>query len=302
MTVLEKRISHTREHNRRAFVRGFSLIELLVVTAVLMIVLGGIVQYIAVAAQRSKIEATKVDLTQEAREFVDEFERDIHQAGYPNCRQFNNAALCPNGATYNDHRIAGGLISVSSTQVVFEGDVDGDGFVDSVRYRLVDSAGNYPPAGTCPCTIQRSQVTKVDGNPLTGQLASLWSQELTNVVNSGNPVGGALYGGGLSISGTALFHGGSVTNDAYYAAVSTFKDFPVFSAYDQSGNVVPLSPPVDISTPAGQQTLACPLANTSCIKSIRITINLLGSGTTGYDTKTFVRPVVTLVGNGRMDN
>src|SRR2546425_2594849 len=304
MTVLEKRISRTQEYRRRAFARAFPRVELRVVTAVLMIVLGGIVQYIAVAGQRSKIEATKVDLTQEAREFVDEFERDIHQAGYPNCRQFNNAALCPNGTTYNDHRIAGGLVSVSSTQIVFEGDVDGDGVVDSVRYRLVDSAGNYPPAGTCPCTIQRSQVSEQDGNPLLvpPQLNPAWSQELTNVVNSGNPAGTAPYGGGLSISGTALFHGGSVTNDAYYAAVSTFKDFPVFSAYDQNGIVVALSPAVDISTPAGQQTLACPVVNISCIKSIRITINLLGSGTTGYDTKTFVRPVVTLVGNGRMDN
>jgi len=300
MTVLDKRISRTREHNRRAFARGFSLVELLVVTAVLMIVLGGIVQYIAVAGQRSKIEATKVDLTQEAREFVDEFERDIHQAGYPNCRQFNNAALCPNAATYNDQRIAGGLVYVSSTRIEFEGDVDGDGTVDSVQYRLVDSAGNSPPTGTCPCTIQRSQQPKGPGGPLAQGTA--WSQELTNVVNSGNPAGGAPYGGGLLISGTALFHGGSVTNDAYYAAVSTFKDFPVFSAYDQNGNVVPLSPFVDISTAAGQQTLACPVANTTCVKSIRITINLLGSGTTGYDTKTFVRPVVTLVGNGRMDN
>src|SRR5713226_2646669 len=197
MTVLDKRISRTREHNRRAFARGFSLVELLVVTAVLVIVLGCIVQYIAVPAQLSKIEATKVDLTQEAREFVDEFERDIHQAGYPNCRQFNNALLCPNVTTNQDHRIAAGLVSVSSTQIIFEGDVDGDGNVDSVRYQLLDSANNVPgPGSTCPCTIQRSQVNKQDGNPLAvpPQLAPIWSQELQNVVNSGNPAGGAVYG------------------------------------------------------------------------------------------------------------
>jgi len=268
-----------------------------------MTVLGGIVQYIAVASQRSKIESTKVDLTQEGREFIDEFERDIHQAGYPNCRQFNNALLCPNATTYNDHRIAAGLVSVSSTQIIFEGDVDGDGNVDSVRYQLLDSAGNPPgPGSTCPCTIQRSQVNKQDGNPLAvpPQLAPIWSQELQNVVNSGNPAGGAVYGGGLSISGTALFHGGTVTNNAYYAAVSSFKDYPVFSAYDQFGNPVTL--PQDITTAGGQAILACSVANANCIKSIRITINLLGSGTTGYDTKTFVRPVATLVGSGRMDN
>ncbi len=299
MTTLEKRIPRIGRHCQRTLARGFSLIELLIVTAVLMVVLGGIVQYIAVASQRSKIESTKVDLSQEAREFVDEFERDIHQAGYPNCRQFNNAALCPNAATYPDKRIAAGLVSVSSTRIIFEGDVDGDGNVDSVQYRLVDSNLNPLTAGsTCPCTIQRSQVVKVDGSPLAQ--GTSFSQELNNVVNSGNPAPGTVYGGGLSISGTALFRGGTVTNDAYYAAVSTFKDYPVFSAYDQTGAPVPL--PQDISTAGGQAILQCPPNSISCIKSIRITINVLGSGTTGYDTKTFVRPVVTLVGTGRIDN
>src|SRR5712692_395731 len=170
MTTLEKRIPRIGRHCQRTLARGFSLIELLIVTAVLMVVLGGIVQYIAVASQRSKIESTKVDLTQEGREFIDEFERDIHQAGYPNCRQFNNALLCPNVTTNQDHRIAAGLVSVSSTQIIFEGDVDGDGNVDSVRYQLLDSANNVPgPGSTCPCTIQRSQVAKVDGNPITAQ-------------------------------------------------------------------------------------------------------------------------------------
>jgi prepilin-type N-terminal cleavage/methylation domain-containing protein len=302
MTTLEKRVPCTGKHSRAALARGFSLIELLIATAVLTIVLAGIVQYIAVATQRSKIESTKVDLSQEGREFVDEFERDIHQAGYPNCRQFNVGA-CSNAANYNDHRIAAGLVSVSSTQIAFEGDVDGDGLVDSVRYQLVDSAGNPPgPGSTCPCTIQRSQVNKQDGNPLAvpPQLTPVWSQELQNLVNSGNPVWPAVYGGGLNISGTALFQGGAVTNNAYYAAVASFKDYPVFSAYDQNGNLVPL--PQDITTPGGQAYLQCPAGSTSCIKSIRLTINLLGSGTTGYDTKTFVRPVVTLVGSGRMDN
>jgi prepilin-type N-terminal cleavage/methylation domain-containing protein len=301
MSTLEKGIPLIRKHSQRNLARGFSLIELLIVTAVLMVVLGGIVQYIAVASQRSKIESTKVDLSQEAREFVDEFERDIHQAGYPNCRQFNNAALCPNAATYPDKRIAAGLVSVSSTKIIFEGDVDGDGNVDSVQYQLVDSALNPVTAGsTCPCTIRRSQIRKVQGDPQTGQGAPQWSQELNNVVNSGTPTGSTVYGGGLSISGTALFRGGAVTNDAYYAAVSTFKDYPVFSAYDQTG--LPVQLPQDISTPGGQTLLQCPPNSVTCIKSIRLTINLLGSGTTGYDTKTFVRPVVTLVGTGRMDN
>jgi type II secretory pathway pseudopilin PulG len=296
MTLFRQIVSPGEKGTRAA--AGFSLVELLVVAAILMVVLGGVMSYITLALQRSKTEQTKVDLTQEGRSFVDEFERDIHQSGYPNCRMFNyTGSTC--SAHFSDSTLAVGLASVSSTQVVFEGDVDGDGNVDSVQYRLLDSAGNFPPTGTCPCTIQRSQMTKVNGTAPLAQ-ATNFSQELQQVVNSGNPAGGALYGGGLPISGNVLFGGGAITNTAYYAAVTTFKDFPVFSAYDQNGTIVTL--PRVITTPADQPVLACGSSGASCITSIRLTINLLGSGASGYDPKTMVRPVVTLVGNGRINN
>ena len=297
MALVKKTIS--RRGRGRAAIGGFSLIELLVVAAVLLVVLGGVVSYITIALQRSKTEQTKVDLTQEGRAFVDEFERDIHQAGYPNCRMFNTGSNC--SIHFNDHTMAVGLVSVSSTQIGFEGDVDGDGNVDSVWYRLVDSAGNFPPTGTCPCTIQRAQVNKADSPPLSQiPLPPLFSQQLQEVVNSGVPAGGSLYGGGLPIAGNVLFGSGSMTNTAYYAAVTTFKDFPVFSAYDQSGNIVDL--PRVITTVADQPVLSCNSPTAPCIKSVRLTINLLGNGASGYDPKTGVRPVVTLVGNGRIDN
>ena len=295
MTLFGETISRW-EKRQRAAVGGFSLIELLVVAAVLLVVLGGVVSYITIALQRSKTEQTKVDLTQEGRSFVDEFERDIHQAGYPNCCMFNTGSNC--SAHFNDHTMAVGLASVSSTQIVFEGDVDGDGNVDSVWYRLVDSTGNFPPTGSCPCTIQRGQVTKVDGAPLSQ--IPLFSQELQQVVNSGVPTAGSLYGGGLPIAGNVLFGGGTLSNTAYYAAVTTFKDFPVFSAYDQNGNIISL--PRVITTVADQPVLSCNSAIAPCIKSVRLTINLLGNGASGYDPKTGVRPVVTLVGNARIDN
>jgi type II secretory pathway pseudopilin PulG len=268
---------------------GFSLLELIVSSVILMIVVGVAVNYIAVATQRSKVEQTKVDLTQEGRAFVDEFERDIHQAGYPGCAVFNTGGNC--SAHLNDGTMAAGLVLVSNTQIILEGDADGDGVVDSIQYRLVDSAGNFPPTESCPCTVQRSQVAKVAGTAPTAQ-ATNFSQELQNVVNSGVPPAGSVYGGGLPIAGNVLFAGGS-SNDAYYAAVSTFKDSPLISVFDQNGSVIPL--PVDDTTLAGQTALAN-------IKSVRLTINLLGSGTSGYDIKNGLRPVVTLVGNGRRNN
>jgi prepilin-type N-terminal cleavage/methylation domain-containing protein len=286
---------------------GFSLLELVIVCAILAIVLGSVFNGIDLAAQRSQAEQTKVGLTQEGREFVDEFERDLHQAGFPNCRSIKAPGLgaapnCPadysaanaNVAAYSG--VAVGLVSVSNTQVIFEGDVDGDGVVDTIQYRLLDSAGNYPPTGTCPCTIQRSQMQKVNGTMPLAQ-PTTFSQELQNVINSGVPGGTATYGNGLPIAGNTAW---GATNSAYYAAFSTVKDFPVFQAYDQTGAVVAL--PLDNTTPAGTALLACPPGSAACVKSIRLTINLLASAITGVDQKTNVRPVTTLVGDARLVN
>ena len=299
---------------------GFSLIELLIVCVVLVIVAGAALKCIALASQRSRSEQTKVDLTQEGREFVDEFERDIHQAGYPGCRMFNNIALtCVPGSISTTtqtpmelHTVAMGLVYVSNTEVVFEGDVNGDGAVESVWYRLVDLNGNYPPSTNCPCTLQRSEEPKdstdsswpVNPGGLSGSPAqpTFFSQQLNNVINSGVPTAGNVYGNGLSIAGNTLFANGTMTNDAYYAAVTTFKDYPLFSAYDQYGNLVNL--PKSIMNAADQPYLLESAQNptVNVIKSIRLTINLLGSGTTGYDMSNYTRPVATLVGSGRINN
>ena len=282
--IRNRQISTTERTSKRQLERGFSLIELLIVILILSIVMGSAMRVITVATQRSQIEQTKVDLSQEAREFVDEFERDIHQSGYPNCKMFHTGAVCD----LTQATIAAGLVSVSSTSITFEGDVDGDGSVNSVTYQLVDSANNSPPTGTCPCTIQRSQIPKVAGLLPLAQGPTHFSQELQNVVNSGTPVWPALYGGGLNIAGNTAW--GS-TNTAYYAAVATFKDFPVFSAYDQLGNNVALPADINLSP-----------ATVKSIASVRLTLNLLGDSTTGVDLQTKTRPVVTLVGNGRINN
>jgi prepilin-type N-terminal cleavage/methylation domain-containing protein len=276
-------------------VRGFSLLELMVSAAVLVVVVGAAVNYISVVTQRSKGEQAKVDLAQEGREFVDEFERDVHQIGFPGCADFDagGATACATAANYNNANMAAGIVAVSYTNIIFEGDVNGDGLVESVRYRLVDTAGNNPPL-SCPCILQRSQVQKQSLGTAPGAYtqAVSWSQELQNVVNSGSPAANAAYGGGVPIAGNVLFGGGAITNTAYYAAVTTFKDFPVFSAYDQTGSLVPL--PLDNSTVTGQKNL-------TQIKTIRLTINLLASAANA-DAKTGVRAVVTLVGDGRRNN
>jgi len=284
---------------------GFSMIELMIVVVILAIVMASVVRGINTTVQRSQAEQTKVDLTQEGREFVDEFERDLHQAGYPNCRTVAAPGLgatpnCPadntNPTEAMNANVAVGLVYVSNTKLIFEGAIDGSGIVYSVQYRLVDSAGNFPPTGTCPCTVQRSEMPKVAGTMPLAQPVT-WSQELQNVVNSGVPVGTAATGGGLPIAGNTAW---GATNTAFYAAVASFKDYPVFQAFDQSGNIIAL--PLDISTPAGTASLTCPATSTSCVKSVRLTINLLANAITGVDLQTKLRPVTTMVGNARLVN
>src|SRR5579864_2468850 len=167
---------------------GFTLLELMIVCAVLAIVLGAVFQGISTIIQRSQAEQVKVDLTQSGREFVDEFERDLHQAGYPNCRMvatLGATANCPADNSNASQRsvaqnpaVAAGLVYVDNTRIVFEGDMEGDGIVDSVEYILVDANGANPPA-SCPCTLQRNQIAKAAGNPWTQGPRNFY-QELQN--------------------------------------------------------------------------------------------------------------------------
>ena len=296
---------------------GFSLLEMVIVCAILTLVLSSIFGGINTAIQRSQAEQVKVNLVQEGREFIDEFERDLHQAGYPNCHMVQTVVgstkyTCPADMVSTSPQdiieaesstVAVGIVYLSNTKIIFEGDVDGDGVVDSVQYALVDSAGNDPtldPSGTCPCYIKRSQVQKLTSNVSPLSIPATWSQELQNVVNSGAPTGTNQYGGGLSIAGNTTW---GQTNSAYYAAVTSFKDYPVFQAYDQNGNIIALNPALDITTTPNSQILNCPPSSAqNCLKTIRITINLLADATTGVDMQTNVRPVITLMGDARLVN
>src|SRR5436305_11200984 len=140
--------------------RGFTLIELLMVVLLLSIVVGAVFSQIDRAQVRYRVEDQKVDLTQQEREFIDQFTRDLHQAGYPSAVMYGGAGTA--------NQIARGLISLSNNDVVIEGDVDGDGAVDTVEYSYFDGSG-WPTSGPpnpCPC-IRRSQLVKGSGGPAT---------------------------------------------------------------------------------------------------------------------------------------
>lgn len=157
---------------RRKQQAGFSLLELMVVLLVLTIMMGSVFTQIRNVQARSASEQTKLDMFQESREFMDQLERDLHEAGYPNSRNYGSGMVV-NGI--NEPANAVGLVKVDVNELWFEGDVDGDGLVDSVQYQYDGTTVG------CPC-IRRSAVNKVSGSPLTGQ-GSTFQTEVQNVQN-----------------------------------------------------------------------------------------------------------------------
>ena len=162
--------------------KGFSLIEMMVVVLILGIISAGIFVQLDMAQQRAFSEQVKLDNFQEARDFVDQFFRDVNQIGYPNSRMVDTASVLwsPGLAAplINDNRMAIGLVKIADNEIRFEGDMNGDGAVQSVIYMASNGSG------TCAWCLQRSQVDKISADPLTGQSAPNWGTEVNDVLSS----------------------------------------------------------------------------------------------------------------------
>ena len=139
--------------------RGFSLLEMAISLGVLLVLTGAVFQQIMTMQRKSLAEETKVDTEQQAREFVDQMVRDLHMSGYPKAEMYSTPL------DNTSPLVAAGLVKVSPTQILLEGDVDSNGQVESVSVSYVP---NSPDDPTCPC-IRRSAVPKVPGDPLTQQ-------------------------------------------------------------------------------------------------------------------------------------
>jgi prepilin-type N-terminal cleavage/methylation domain-containing protein len=260
--------------------QGFSLVELLMVLVVLTIVMGVIFQQIINLQQRYKTEEVRTDVFSEAREFMDQFARDIHESAYPSSKLYA-AAVLPAQPDL-DSRVAVGIVSASPTDLQLEGDVDADGLVDSVRYTLVGAAGN-----TCPCALTRSQVIKLNGTAPWNQPTSP-STEVQGMVNSLGLGGG---GATVLITGQSSIMIGGVrqvrNDDVIFAGL---KNAPVFSYYNGAGQLMAVN--TNVSTAAGQAVIRQ-------IRTVRITMNLIGNT---FDPATGMKPYVTLGAIAKLPN
>src|SRR5437763_7925005 len=112
--------------------RGHTLVELLVAVGVLGLVTAGVFGQLNTAAQRIYTEQVKVDNFDQARDFVDQFFRDINQIGSPNGRIVSFLPMNNLPVAQADSRVAVGLVKISPTSIWFEGDTTGTGVVQEV--------------------------------------------------------------------------------------------------------------------------------------------------------------------------
>jgi len=270
--------------------KGFSLIELMIVVAILTIVMGVIFQQIVSLQQRARSEEAKQDIFSEGREFVETFSRDLHQAGYPNQKMYSTVYIP------SDSSLAVGIVAASPTFLQLEGDVDGDGVVDTVSYTVCNSAGVCAtnaapsPGGTCPCSVQRSQVIKLGGTNPWAQPTS-FSTQINGLVNSQG-----MGGGGVSL----LITGQSATNTGVQGRFVVQNDdtlfggmkaFDVFRYYDGTGTKLN-NVSNDISGVAGQTVIRS-------IRTVRITMNLVSASA---DQQTGMKPSAALGAIAKMAN
>lgn len=279
--------NHSHRAPRALRQAGFTMLEMMITLAVLIGVLGVVFSYTGRLQKVYRAEETKVDAAQEARTFIDSIERELHQAGFPGKNNYPSTRF-PDATVQNSKFVAAGLVAVTKWDLAFEGDIDADGNVESVRYTLVDNAGNMASgASQCPCTLQRTQIAKVDGTAPMLQITNAavlasGSPAVQNVINSSdeNNVGA------LSLAGSLSFHAGtSVSNDVFYAS---YKAAPVFSAFDQNGAKIAL--PV---------TLAANAATMRTIRTVVVTLNVL---TTLNDMQTNSRPPLSMTAAIKLNN
>lgn len=135
---------------------GFTLMETIISVTVLFMLMGFVLHQLNKAQSGYKVEGQKVDLTQQQREFIDQFTRDLHQAGYPSP---SSSGIPPgvNGLDLSIPQIAAGITAISPTSITEEGDLDNSGQIQVVTYSL-NPAGPAP----CPC-IQRTVSIKGGG-------------------------------------------------------------------------------------------------------------------------------------------
>lgn len=161
---------------RKSTQGGFTILEMMVSILVLSIVIGVVMDGMTSLQKRSRVETSKVDLSQEVRQFQDQIVNDIHQSGFPGLTSFDPASLVSATNCALDANVSCGLVNVTPSAIQFEGDVDGSGTVSEVFIQL------SPLNGPCPCIIQRGAEPKATW--MATATPPIYYTEVNNVANT----------------------------------------------------------------------------------------------------------------------
>ena len=170
---------------RKGRQQGFTVAELLVSSAIFLLMAGGAFSLLNSSSQHFKTDSQVLTSFQEARLGIDQITRDVSDAGFPPRSRFSTAAPATNlyaagpfawaGTTYptTPCTIGGSCTTPSGFDLIVETDYDGTG-VKWIRYQL--AAGST--------TLQRAVVAKTPGgNPDALTQAALLPY-LQNVMNN----------------------------------------------------------------------------------------------------------------------
>jgi type II secretory pathway pseudopilin PulG len=218
------------QQNRRA---GFTLLESMISVMLIMIVVGAIFRQMQKAQAGYRVEGQKVDLTQQEREFIDQFTRDLRQAGYPG--PYTTGVTPP--VPLADAKISAGITAISPTSLTLEGDLDNSGTVQVVTYSYNNSTV-FP----CPC-IQRTIAAKGGAGAPTTYI------EVQNIVAPG-PQGIFLAydANGTPQAGLALaLAAGATTDDDTYKQLHRIKSVRVAFTLQGPANELNGRTPVQVT-------------------------------------------------------
>lgn len=197
---------------------------MMVVVAILTIIMGSVFKAIDLTQQTSRTQQVKLDLTQQAREFVDQLTHDLRNSGFPSQRNMTSAVNDPANAgvllvSPTSAHNAPGLIYVDNGALWFAGSLDGiedakfpgTASVQIVRYDYVAAGANEP---NCPC-LRRTEFTRNGGDPVAdagapgGATAQLEIQGVQNGTSALDPIFTVYDGAGAAIALPIDFNSGN---------------------------------------------------------------------------------------------
>ncbi len=188
-------VARTNRQQSGASQSGFSMIEMMIVILIFGAVSAIVLQAVVAMEGQNTQQNLTVDQLQQVRQFVNQITQDIHQCGYPTTAMFDSSLVTSGtipastiasggqacGTSGGTVPADGGLVSVATNAIQFEGDIDNSGTVSEVYIALYASNGTTFPCTAAPCQLQRATQSKAQC--LAG-VAPIYYTEVSNVLNT----------------------------------------------------------------------------------------------------------------------